>query len=90
MNVVVMAWGYVALLMAAAEAISPQGTIFGALVTLLLYGVLPMGIVMYIMGTPGRKKLRRAAEQAASAQADGSGHAPGGPPQSLSAERKEA
>lgn len=34
MYLVAIAWGYVALMMAAAEALSPQGTLFGAFVTL--------------------------------------------------------
>ena len=85
---VAIAWAYVALMMAAAEAISPQGTIFGALVTLLLYGVLPLGLLLYILGTPGRRRRRRAAE--ASAQADAGGHAPAGPAEGLPPEREEA
>jgi hypothetical protein len=82
MYLVAIAWAYVALMMAAAEALSPQGTLFGAFVTLMLYGVLPLGLLMYILGTPGRKRRRRAAELAA--EADAGGHAaPGaaeGPP----------
>jgi len=86
MYLVALAWGYVALMMAAAEAVSPQGTIFGALVTLLLYGVMPLALLLYILGTPGRKRRRKAAE---SAQADAGGHAPPGPAGSLPAEREE-
>ena len=88
MYIVAIAWGFVAVLMAAAEAISPQGTVFGALVTLLLYGVLPLSLLMYILGTPGRKRRRRAAED--SAQADAGGHAPLETPGGLPAEREEA
>lgn len=88
MYLVAIAWAYVALMMAAAEAISPQGTLFGAFVTLMLYGVLPLGLLLYILGTPGRKRRRRAAE--ASAQADAGGHAAAGSPESLAAEREEA
>ncbi|MFG6465799.1 hypothetical protein [Roseateles sp. BYS87W] len=88
MYLVAIAWAYVALMMAAAEALSPQGTLFGAFITLLLYGVLPLGLLMYILGTPGRKRRRQAQELAA--QADASGHAPTGSAQGLAAERKEA
>lgn len=88
MYLVAIAWAYVALLMAAAEALSPQGTVFGALVTLLLYGVLPLSLLMYILGTPGRKRRRRAEE--ASAQADAGGHAAPGPAEGLTAEREKA
>jgi hypothetical protein len=80
MYLVPIAWLYVVLMMAAAEAISPQGTLLGALFTFLLYGALPLSIVMYVMGTPARRRARRQA--AASAvlsplDPDGSGHAPG-------------
>lgn len=88
MYLVAIAWGYVALMMAAAEALSPQGTLFGAFVTLMLYGVLPLGLLMYILGTPGRKRRRRKAELAS--PGDAGGHAPAGSPKGLTAEREEA
>ncbi len=72
MYLVAIAWIYVVLMMSVAEAISSQGTVLGAVITFVLYGVMPLSILMYIMGTPGRKRARQAAE---SAQADGSGHA---------------
>jgi hypothetical protein len=68
MYLIVIAWTYVTLMMAVAEATSPQGTVLGALVTFALYGMLPMSILVYILGTPSRKrkiKTREAAEQAA-------------------------
>ena len=64
MYIVPIAWLYVTLMMAAAEASSPNGTLLGALITLLLYGLLPIGIVVYIMGTPARKRAIRARETA--------------------------
>ncbi|MCV2358925.1 MULTISPECIES: hypothetical protein [Roseateles] len=64
MYLIAMAWGYVALMMALAEATSSQGTVLGAIVTLILYGVLPISIVLYLMGTPHRKKARKRKEQA--------------------------
>lgn len=66
LHLVAVAWAYVVLMMALAEAMSPQGTIVGALITLVLYGVLPLGIVLYILGTPQRRRARRAAEAAES------------------------
>lgn len=89
MYLVAIAWAYVALLMAAAEALSPQGSLFGAFVTLMLYGVLPLGLLLYILGTPGRKRRRRAAEESAR-QSDASGHATAGPAEGLAPEREEA
>ncbi len=68
MYLIVIAWTYVTLMMAVAEATSPQGTVLGALITFSLYGLLPMSILVYILGTPSRKrkiKAREAAEQAA-------------------------
>ena len=70
MYVVIIAWGYVVLLMAVAEAMSSQGTVLGAVFTLLLYGLLPLSIVVYILGTPARKRARAAREAMASADDD--------------------
>ncbi|MDP3702292.1 MAG: hypothetical protein Q8R72_15450 [Hylemonella sp.] len=69
---IAIGWLYVALLMAVAEATSPIGSVLGAIVTFLLYGLGPVGLLLYILGTPARKKLRRqreAEEQAAWQQA---------------------
>ena len=81
MYLVAIAWMYVVLMMSVAEAASPNGSLLGAFTTLVFYGALPLGIVLYIMGTPGRKRARRAQEAAqaqnaaASVQPDASGHA---------------
>jgi hypothetical protein len=96
MYLIAIAWGYVVLMMAVAEATSANGTVLGAVITLLLYGLLPVGLLMYILGTPGRKRRRRAAEAESDARAaagstsltpDGSGQAPGA---AVAAEGKEA
>ena len=68
MYLVVIAWLYVTLMMAVAEAGSPQGTLLGAIVTFLLYGLGPLALVVYLMSAPARKrkiKAREAAELAA-------------------------
>ena len=70
MYLVVIAWIYVALMMAIAEAMHSNGTLLGGLVTFLLYGVLPVALVAYLMGTPARRKALRA-RAAAEAKADG-------------------
>ena len=62
MYLVAIAWIYVVLMMAVAEATSHNGSLLGALFTFALYGVLPLGIVMYLLRTPARKRARRAAE----------------------------
>ncbi|WP_447917048.1 hypothetical protein [Delftia acidovorans] len=64
MYLVVIAWLYVTLMMAVAEAASPTGSILGAVITFALYGLLPLSIVIYIMGTPARKRKRHARELA--------------------------
>ena len=77
MHIVALAWMFVVVLMALAEAVSTQGSLLGAFVTLVLYGVLPLSIVLYLMGTPMRRRARR--RQASGADGDGSGHAAGAP-----------
>ncbi|WP_409970422.1 hypothetical protein [Piscinibacter sp.] len=88
MALVAVAWIYVVLMMALAEATSSNGTVLGAVFTFLLYGVLPLAIVMYVMLTPARRRRRRAEEEAASAtvQPDGGDHAAG---DAVAPERKE-
>ncbi len=83
MHIVALAWIFVVLLMVAAEASSTQGTLLGALVTLLLYGALPLTIVLYVLGTPARRRARllaeSAAEQAVAEQAAAGTASPGEP-----------
>jgi hypothetical protein len=82
-----IAWLYVVVMMAVAEALSSQGTVLGAVFTFLMYGLLPLTLLVYILGTPARKRARRAREALASAdQGDGGGHAPDG---TVAPERKE-
>ena len=70
MYLIVITWTYVTLMMAVAEATSPLGTVLGAIITFVLYGVLPMGIVVYILSTPSRKRAIKAREAAAQAAHD--------------------
>ncbi|MEO8155126.1 MAG: hypothetical protein ABI605_18825 [Rhizobacter sp.] len=84
---VAIGWMFVVVMMAAAEAISPVGSVLGAFFTLLLYGVLPLSVVLYVMATPARRRARRVAEErAALTQPDGSGHAAS---DAIAPERKE-
>lgn len=69
MYLVVIGWLYVTLLMALAEAFSTQGTVLGAIITFVFYGLLPMGLVVYLMGTPLRRKAIRKTEQQARVEA---------------------
>lgn len=96
MYLIAIAWMYVVLMMAVAEALSTQGSVLGAFFTFVLYGLLPLSIFLYIFGTPARRRARRAAEAAeeaalaaaaaGSGAPDGSGHAAG---DAVAAERKE-
>lgn len=76
MYLVAIAWIYVVLMMAIVEALSPQGTVLGALFTFALYGLLPLGIVMYLMGTPMRRRARLAEPEGGDIQPSPSGPAP--------------
>ena len=66
MWIVAVGWAYVVLMMVLAEALGPGGSVLGAVVTLLLYGVLPIAIVLYVGGarTRARARARRAADAA--------------------------
>ena len=63
MYIVVIAWMFVVTLMAVVEATASNGTVLGAFFTFLLYGVLPLGLVLYMLGTPLRAKQRKAQEE---------------------------
>lgn len=89
MYVVIIAWMYVVLLMAVAEAVSSQGTVLGAAFTLLLYGLLPLSIVVYILGTPARKRARARREAESAHDGNAGGHAPGGAGLAVAAKREE-
>jgi hypothetical protein len=67
MYLVVIAWIYVVLMMSIAEATNTTGTVLGALVTFVLYGVGPVALVVYLMRTPARNKAlkKRRAEELA-------------------------
>jgi hypothetical protein len=85
MYIVPIAWLYVVLMMAVAEATNTTGTVLGAIITFLLYGLGPVALVVYLMGSPARNraiKAREAAEAAQksvateSSQPDAGSHAP--------------
>lgn len=76
---VAIGWMYVVLMMTVAEATAPNGSLLGAVITFVLYGLLPLALVLYLLATPARRKALRAREAAlaSAAQPDGGGHAPG-------------
>lgn len=94
MILIAIAWIYVVLMVAVVEATGAHGTVLGAVFTFFLYGVLPLGIVMYLMLSPARRRARKAVEALGSAGAAAAGpdpdqrsHAAGDP---VATERKEA
>ncbi|HET9820659.1 MAG TPA: hypothetical protein VFQ16_02420 [Burkholderiaceae bacterium] len=87
MPIVAVAWIYVVLMAALVEWLSPGGSGLGAFFTLVGWGVLPLVIVLYVLGTPARRRARRAREAATSAQPDRGGHASG---DAVAPEREEA
>ena len=64
MYLIPIAWLYVVLMMALVEAASSQGTVLGALITFVLYGMGPVTLVVYLMGFPGRRRALKAGEAA--------------------------
>ena len=94
MHLVAIAWLYVALMMAVAEATHPIGTVLGALFTFLFYGLAPVALVLYLGGAPGRRRrirAREAAERAAAAGGPSDQPYTGGEPaaDAIAAVRKE-
>lgn len=85
MYVVVIAWLFVVVMMAVVEALSSQGTVLGAVFTLLGYGVLPLSILVYILGTPLRKRVLH--ERESRGDRHRGGHASAAP---VAPEREEA
>ena len=62
MYIVPIAWIYVALMMSVAEATNSNGTVLGAVFTFLFYGLLPVGLILYFMGSPSRRRAIKARE----------------------------
>ena len=60
MYLVPIAWIYVVLMMSVAEATNSNGSVLGAVFTFLLYGIAPVALILYFMGTPSRKRAQRA------------------------------
>ena len=70
--IIVIAWLFVVLMAAVAEAVAPNGTVLGAIFTFVGWGVFPLSIVVYLLSTPMRRKaraLREARAEQASSEA---------------------
>jgi len=73
MYIIPIAWIYVTAMMAIAEATNSNGTVLGAIITFILYGLVPVGLILYFMGSPSRRRALREREIAlrqASSQPD--------------------
>jgi hypothetical protein len=64
MYLISIGWIYVVVLMSIAEATSSTGSVLGALITFVLYGALPLSLVLYILRTPARKRAIKTREKA--------------------------
>lgn len=60
---IAIGWMYVVVCMAAAEALGPGGSVLGAILTFLGYGVLPLGVVLYVGSSGIRRRAREKAER---------------------------
>ncbi len=77
MYLVAIAWMYVVLMVAIAQAAHPGGKLLGALLTVVFWGVLPLTVVLYILGSSARRRARRQAEVASrGGDPDGGGESP--------------
>jgi ABC-type multidrug transport system fused ATPase/permease subunit len=78
--VIVIAWLYVVVLMAASVATSPTGSVLAAIMTLFFYGLLPLALMVYLMTGKLRRKARSAAETSATSTSDSRQTEPGAVP----------
>jgi len=69
LHLIVIAWLYVVVMMSVAEASSTTGTVLGAVITFVLYGVGPVALVVYLLTTPARRRAQKEREAAARADA---------------------
>lgn len=58
MYIVALAWIYVVLMMSITEH-----SLVAGVMTFLMYGVVPVSIILYVMGTPQRRRKRVLAEK---------------------------
>ena len=67
MYIVAIAWIYVTLLMAATEP-----TVVAGVLTFIFYGLLPLALLLWLFGTPQRRRVQ-ARREAAESSADAPG-----------------
>jgi mannose/fructose/N-acetylgalactosamine-specific phosphotransferase system component IID len=64
MYIVAIAWMFVVTLMSVVEAVASNGSLLGAIITFVFYSILPLGLVLYLLGTPLRMRHNKAKEAA--------------------------
>ncbi len=73
MYILAIGWLYVVLMAAVAEATNPNGSILGAIVTFVCYGLMPVALLLYILGRPARRRQREQGSAASTAADPASG-----------------
>ncbi|QID18077.1 hypothetical protein G3580_10745 [Nitrogeniibacter mangrovi] len=63
MYIIAIAWLYVALLAAVTDE-----TAVGSVLTFFFYGLMPLGLFLWLAGTPARRRRQRALERESSEQ----------------------
>jgi hypothetical protein len=61
MYIIALGWMFVVVLMAAAEAMA--SSVVGGLLTLFFYGIFPLGLFLYVFGTPQRRRNQVSSSQ---------------------------
>jgi hypothetical protein len=59
LHIVALGWMYVVLMMSITEV-----SVVAGIMTFLMYGVVPLSIILYLMATPHRKRMRAIKEAA--------------------------
>jgi len=76
MILVLLAWLYVVMMMALSEALAPQGSVVGAVITFVVYGSVPLALLIYLLAATARRRARLKA--AAGGSSGGSSDRPDG------------
>jgi hypothetical protein len=77
---IAIGWLYVVGMIAVVQAVGRDGTVVGAVLTFVGWGLLPLGLVAYLFFSPARRRARRAAEiaeRSAGLDPDEGGHPAG-------------
>jgi len=77
MYIIAIGWLYVSLMMAAAEATSSNGSLLGAMFTLVGYGLIPVSLLVYLMQRATRRGKASRPPRDGSAPPDAGRHAAG-------------